>query len=175
MKQCRVCNQTYTDDQLNFCLNDGELLTQVYGEPQQRPYKDDSPPTLVMNESRVTNPAAWQAPAAPPAVWQGQQQNLGQQPFGQFAMSSPSQTLAGVSLGLGIASVTIGWCCYIGLLLSPAAIITGFIALSQIKNDPRSFSGRGLAIGGLVTGLVYIAILVLVIVLYGAAIFLGNL
>ena len=176
MKQCSLCNQTYTDDQLNFCLNDGELLRQVVGEPQQRPYKDDSPPTLIMNDPRTTNPASWQSPSAPPAVWQGQQPYSPQPAFGQFAMmATPNQTLAIVSLSLGIASMTIGWCCYLGVLLSPAALITGFIALSQIKKDPRSYGGRGLAIGGLATGAAYLALLVLIIVIYGAAIFLGSL
>ena len=88
---------------------------------------------------------------------------------------TPNQTLAIVSLCLGIASVTIGWCCYIGVLLSPAAMITGFIALGQIKKDPQRNAGRGLAIGGIVTGLVYLGIMLLLIIIYGAAIFLGSL
>lgn len=168
MKQCPRCNKTYTDENLNFCLDDGELLLQM--APQPGAFLDDPPPTMIMNEARVTNPVSWQQPSAPPpAVYQGQQMNQYQMPM------SPNQTLAIVSLCLGIASVTIGWCCYIGVLLSPAALITGFIALSQIKKDPKANGGRGLAIGGIVTGLVYIAIVVLVIILYGAAIFLSLL
>lgn len=166
MKQCLKCNQTYSDDSLNFCLNDGEMLIQTAGG--QRPF-DDSPPTVMMNDPRATNPASWQTPAAPPAPWQPQQ-------VMQYPMAgSPNQTLAVVSLCLGIASLTVGWCCYVGVLLSPAALITGFIALGQIKKDPGRNAGRGIAIGGIVTGLVYLAILVLLIVLYGAAIFLGSL
>jgi len=166
MKRCLRCNQTYNDDQLNFCLNDGEVLVQEMGA--SRPY-DDSPPTVMMNDPRATNPTNWQAPSAPPVAWQGNQ-------VMQYPMNmSPNQTLAIVSLCLGVASITIGWCCYLGVLLSPAAMITGFIALSQIKSDPKRYTGRGLAIGGIVTGIVYFALLVLVIVLYGAAIFLGSL
>lgn len=165
MKQCPRCNQTYTDDQLNFCLNDGEMLVNASGG--SRPF-DDSPPTVMMNDPRATNPTNWQSPAAPPVPWQGQQV------MGYPVTLSPSQSLAVTSLCLGIASVTVGWCCYLGVLLSPAALITGFIAISQIKKDPRSYSGRGLAIGGIVTGLVYFVGLFLIIVLYGAAIFLGS-
>lgn len=166
MKQCLKCHQTYTDETLNFCLNDGEMLVSSYGDA--RPY-DDSPPTVMMNDPRATNPTNWQAPVSPPAVWQNQQ-------VMQYPISlSPNQTLAIVSLCLGIASITVGWCCYIGLLLSPAALITGFIALSQIKKDPQQYTGRGLAIGGIVTGLVYVGALILIVLIYGAAIFLGSL
>ena len=169
MKQCPRCSKTYTDENLNFCLEDGELLLQM--APQPGAYRDDPPPTVIMNEARVTNPVSWQQPTAPPpAVYQGQQM------MGQYPMSmTPNQTLAIVSLCLGVGSVTIGWCCYIGVLLSPAALITGFIALSQIKKDPKTYGGRGLAIGGVVTGLVYIAVVVLIVILYGAAIFLSLL
>ena len=89
---------------------------------------DDPPATVIMKEARVTNPVSGRKPSAPTtAVYQGQQM------MGQYPMSmSPNQTLAIVSLCLGIGSITIGWCCYIGVLLSPAALITGFMALSQI-------------------------------------------
>lgn len=169
MKQCPRCNQIYTDANLNFCLNDGELLTQTYVDPPQGSYIDDLPPTVMMNDARITNPVSWQQPAAPPAVYQGQQ-------VMQYPISmSPNQTLAIVSLCLGIGSITIGWCCSSGLILSPAALITGFIALSQIKKDPMKNGGRGLAIGGIATAAVYLAVLVLFIVIYGAAIILGSL
>ncbi len=168
MKQCPKCNQTYTDANLNFCLNDGELLTSMY-DSSQRSYADDSPPTVMMNDARITNPVNWQQPAQPPAVWQNQQ-------VMQYPMSmTPRQTMAVVSLCLGIGSVTIGWCCSLGLLLSPAALITGFIALSQIKKDPQRNTGRGLAIGGIVTGVVYLAVYLLLMIVYGAALLFGGL
>jgi len=154
MKQCPKCNQTYTDANLNFCLNDGELLTSMY-DSSQRSYADDSPPTVMMNDARITNPVNWQQPVQPPAVWQNPQ-------VMQYPISmSPNQTLAIVSLCLGLGSLTIGWCCYLGVLLSPAALITGFIALSQIKKDPQRNGGRGLAIGGIATGAVFVVGIIL--------------
>ena len=177
MKQCPRCNQTYSDDQLNFCLNDGELLTGFTSEPPPPRFADDPPPTVMMDASRVTNPSSWPAASSPPSAWP--QQPLVQQPqqmFAQYPMSmSPNQTLAVVSLCLGIGSLTIGWCCSLGLLLSPAALITGFIALSQNKKDPQKYGGRGLAIGGIVTGSVFLAAYLVIIVLYGAAILFGGL
>src|SRR5260221_13610537 len=114
MKQCPRCNQTYSDDQLNFCLSDGELLTSFAQAPTR--YADDAPPTVMLGEPRVTNPADWPASpqSGPPAQWQPS--GMPQPQFGQYSMPlSPNQTLAIVSLGLGIGSVTIGWCCYLGV------------------------------------------------------------
>ena len=178
MKTCTVCDQIYNDDNLNFCLSDGGLLKET---------KDDAPPTIQMNQVRTTQPNwADQNPSTP---WQNQpfQQNSPYapiQPNQQYApmmmqnapmvMQSQNQTLATVSMCLGIASVTIGWCCSTGLILSPAALITGFIALSQIKKDPRLNGGRGMAIAGIVTGSVYLGLLILILIIYGAA-FLGSL
>lgn len=171
MKTCPRCGQSYTDENINFCLNDGELLTQPMQAPEPGGYRDDNPPpTIIMNEARVTNPVGWQQPqqGQPPAVYQGQQ--VMQYPYNL----TPSQTLAVVSLCLGIGSITIGWCCYIGILLSPAALITGFIAISQANKDPQKYTGKGLAWGGIITGALYLVGLVLIILIYGLAILSGS-
>ncbi len=125
MKICSACNQTYTDENLNFCLNDGNLLSEL---------KDDAAPTVMLNQARTTQPN-WENIGQPISPWQNQplQQN---QSYAPAMTQVQNQTLAIVSLCLGIASVTVGWCCSLGLLLSPAALITGFIALSQIKKNP---------------------------------------
>jgi hypothetical protein len=47
-------------------------------------------------------------------------------------------------------------------------LITGFIALSQIKKDPAAYGGRGLAIGGLATSGVFLFLYVIFIIIYGA-------
>jgi hypothetical protein len=175
MKQCPRCNKTYTDEALNFCLEDGEMLTILPAEPR---FADD-PPTMVMDQARVTNPVNWPQtsppPAQPPMQWQ--QPQAQPQMFGTAysATRSPDQTLAIVSLCLGIGSLTIGWCCYIGVLLGPAAMITGFIAMQKSKKDPQTYGGRGLAIGGIVTGAIYFALLILFLIIYGVAVIGGGL
>ena len=173
MKQCPRCNQTYSDPSLNFCLTDGELLTEFASEPPPARYIDE-PPTMVMNEARVTAPTNW--PVSPMEQGYGQPMVAPQQQFvQQVAIPGPNQTLAIVSLCLGIGSLTIGFCCSSGLVLSPAALITGFIALSQIKKDPAKYTGRGLAIGGMATGAAFIAIYVVIIIIYGAVLIGGSL
>lgn len=164
---------TYNDDQVNFCLNDGEMLTPM-GQPTR--YADDAPPTVLLDKSRVTNPTDWPSTPPPSPIGQWQSANPPMPQFGQYVLPfSPNQTLAAVSLGLGITSLVIGWCCSSGLMLGPAALVTGFIALSQIKKDPAKYGGRGMAIGGIATGAVFLSIYVLILLIYGLAVIGGGL
>lgn len=172
MKRCPSCGQSYSDENINFCLNDGELLSRQTGSSSyQPPYSqgaaDDSPPTVVLDQARVTNPTGWPASGGPIAAYQQQYQSpiFSQQP----AAASPNQVLGIVSLATGASSFVLGWCCGLGIILGPAAIITGIIAIVQNKNDPTRYGGRGFAIGGIVTGslflLAYILYFVLVVLL----------
>ena len=171
MKKCLKCGREYNEPGLNFCLDDGEPLIAASVTDPFDPRSNEPPPTLYLDPPRVTNPTNWQQP------YQSQSPAQYQQPQMQFAgaPAGPNQTLAVVSLCLGIASVTIGWCCSLGILLSPAALITGFIALSQINKDPSKYKGRGLAMGGIITAADYIVGLIAFMLLYGAAALLGGL
>lgn len=59
MKICPTCRKTYDDDGLNFCLEDGSVLTFA---------PTDAAPTVVMEHPRPTNPTpgSW-TPQNPPA------------------------------------------------------------------------------------------------------------
>lgn len=182
MKKCPKCGQTYTDKDLNFCYNDGELLSYAAEDATrtdyaERPvYDNDPPPTEFLGSTRVTSETNWPNHQAPPTVWQGNQPAPAQVPFSQFPTQvSQNQTLAIVSLGLGIGAMTIGWCCSSGLLLAPASLIIGFISLSQIKKDPSLNGGRGFAIGGIVTSAIFLAVYILFIIIYGLAMIGGSL
>jgi hypothetical protein len=63
MKICPTCRKTYTDANLNFCLEDGSVLTAA---PQQT-----APDTVFMNQPRPTQP---QPQPQPPMHSGGQQQ-----------------------------------------------------------------------------------------------------
>jgi hypothetical protein len=69
--------------------------------------------------------------------------------------------------------MTLGLCCYFGILTGPAAVVLGIIALVQIKNDPMKYSGKGMAIAGIVTGGLYFVVLAVIVLLYGAAFLSG--
>jgi hypothetical protein len=47
MKSCPQCKQSYNDETLNFCLNDGAMLVQTFNQNQQAE-------TVMMNKPRVT-------------------------------------------------------------------------------------------------------------------------
>ncbi len=80
--------------------------------------------------------------------------------------------LAVWSLVLGIAGFFACWVCC-GPLLSVPAVITGHISLSNIKCDPQ-LEGRGLAMAGLITGYVAIALFLLYVFLVGGVAFLDG-
>lgn len=184
MKRCPKCGQSYADANLNFCLNDGELLMlssdagrsgSSGGEPPPTRFADDddSPPTLVMDSPRATDPIGW--PKSSPVGSEGQQivTPPGHYPVQYANFSSPNQVLGILSLVMGGLSITVGWCCYTGVLLGPAAIILGIIAMMQNKSDPERYGGRGLAIAGIILGALYLVGIVLFILLYGLASFLS--
>lgn len=147
MKICPKCNQSYTDENLNFCLNDGEMLNQ----------HDDAPPTIMMDAPRVTNQTSWQQaqyqqPSQPVAQWQTQQPNVQNQAFGLTqAPTSQDQTLPTISLVLGISSLVF-ICCYGGIWLGLPALAVGFFGMKNADSDPARYGGRGLAIAGMITG-----------------------
>jgi hypothetical protein len=174
MKRCPRCNRIYSENDLNFCLDDGELLTRYTDEEPTRSLRDNPPPTVVLDSPRVTNPIDFST-GQPMQPWQGQGSYTPQPQYSPFMLPrSPNQTLAVVSLCLGIGAVTVGWCCYTGLALAPAALITGFIALTQIKNHPNDHSGKGMAIAGLITGGAYFVIMTVVFVIYIIAVIAGG-
>ncbi len=175
MKRCPKCAQTFADQNLNFCLNDGELL--MYEQETSRPFADeppptmfagdDSPPTLMMNSPRATNPVGW-ADASPPAQWQGQQQIVtppGHMPVQYANFVSPNQTLPIIALCLGLASLVFV-CCYGGLWLGIPAAVVGFIGLRNADGDPSRYGGRGLAIAGMIVGLITF-VLSLILLFFG--------
>jgi hypothetical protein len=155
MKQCPVCKKIYEDENLNFCLNDGEMLLMMGQAPAPARYSDDSPPTVLLNEPRVTNPASWnqQQPAAVPAVWQASNMQ-GQQQFANAGyVTKRDQTLPTLAMILGIASIVLV-CCYGGIWLGIPAAVLGFLGIRNADKDGNRYGGRGMAIAGMVLGVI---------------------
>ena len=159
MKQCPLCRQTYTDSAINFCLNDGELLSYLSEDPpptlfSDKPlptqFADDAPPTLLMNKARVTYQTNWQS-SSPQEGWQSPVQ-YNPQGFSRYA-ASQDQTLATISFVLGLASLVMV-CCFGGIWLGLPAAIVGFLGMRNAENDPDRYGGRGLAVAGMVIGIV---------------------
>jgi hypothetical protein len=115
------------------------------------------------------NPTPYGQPS-PQNPYQGQQpthqgQPHGGQPAYQGQSGAPGQrnTLALVSMILGIAG-------FFTSITALGAIVTGHMALSQIKK--RGEEGRGMALTGLILGYVVVALtiigIILLVVLFGA-------
>lgn len=134
-------------------------------------------------------PAPQYAPAAPqqgyPAPQQGypvqqpgypspqQGYPAAQQPYGAVAPMQPvyayspprpNSGLAITSLICGLAGLVLFWL-FAPVIASIVAVITGHMALKQIKANPM-LAGRGLAITGLITGYVGLGLLVIEILLF---------
>lgn len=103
-----------------------------------------------------------QAEVSSPVVPESNMQNP--QNFGQGAPAAggPNQTLAIVSLVVGILSIfCCGW-----FVPGIAAIIMGFMARGKANGDPANYGGAGLALGGIITGAISLVLGVIVVALY---------
>ncbi len=118
----------------------------MYREPQessgQSPFGNAEPFNQPLGQ------AEWTPPPAPVANWQNQ--NLGADtPFHPpTAPAGQDQTLAIVSLVLGILSIP---CCGF-VVFGIAAVITGFLAKKKADENPNQFGGRGMALAGMIIG-----------------------
>ena len=152
MKKCSICNQTYTDESLNFCLSDGGTLMKI---------SDDAPPTVFLNKPRTTNQTNWpnNDPFGAPnfggqvSPWQDQSAAPNPSYMASNPYQTPNQTLSTVSLVLGIAGILL-FCCYGGIPFGIGAMITGYLGFSSANKDPMRYGGKGLAIAGMIMGAV---------------------
>src|ERR1035437_9320186 len=64
-----------------------------------------------------------------------------------------TNSLALMSMLMGILAMTCGMCCCYGMPFNLLGIAFSLVALGQIRDDPQSQEGRGLAIAGLVLSL----------------------
>ena len=169
MKVCPKCDKTYTDDGLNFCLSDGELLMEM--ETQ------DAPPTLIMDSARVTNEGDWGSGFDPGFTQQNQPDTQNQQiyqpgPGNPAMVVAPDKMLPTASLILGISSLVL-FCCYLGLPLGAAAAITGYIGMNNANKDPQKYGGKELAIIGMILGFISLGLTVLLFVFWVLGMALG--
>jgi len=122
----------------------------------QHPAAPQQPGYPAPAAQQPTYPGA--APAAP-----GYPTGAYAQPYGQpYAAPLKSNGLAIASMICGIASVMLCWVYLIlPLALGLAAVIMGHISLKKIKND-AALGGKPLAITGLITGYIGIALAVII-------------
>ncbi|MDF2562320.1 MAG: hypothetical protein K0R99_3766 [Microbacterium sp.] len=138
------------------------------GQPAAAPQPGYAPPPAQHGYAPPSSPPGYAPPAAQPAyaapsVQPGYAPPASPSGYGAYpsagypaAASRPTNPLAVTSLICGIAGVVLIWA-IIPVLASIAAVITGHMALGQIKRQP-GVGGRGLAIAGLILGYAVVAI-----------------
>ena len=151
-----------------------------FGDPKPASFEPSTPVTPQFSEpDPVANEPAFnpfnepqgdqqvaQAEWTPPAVDAGwQNQEVGQNaPFSPPAAAGEGQnkTLAIISLVTGILSLfCCGW-----FIPGIAAVVMGYLAKGKADANPSEYGGRGLAVGGMITGIISIILGVIVVILY---------
>src|SRR6185503_10592342 len=171
MKRCPNCNQTFEEEWLSFCTQDGTTLIDepaASGEPPPTIMAPLPPDVAFPNEPASWNPSArsagspqspWQPPPAAVPAWQ---------PPPLTNAQPPSKSLATAAMVIGIISVTVGWLC-MGPVPGIVAIVLGGIALSQIKKTPDRVVGKQAAWVGVITGSVTVVIYAIFLIIYVVA------
>jgi hypothetical protein len=85
--------------------------------------------------------------------------------MGPAGMMPPSNGLAIAALVSGILAIPGACCCYSSVPLGIAAAVMGGIAMQRAKANPAAYGGRGLALGGLIAGIVGLVFTVVMIAL----------
>jgi hypothetical protein len=169
MKRCPTCNQTFSEGWLSFCTQDGTTLIEDPAPKSDPMATMMAPPPAPL--SSQNQPAGWNTPSSGPGQFQPPQpiQSGWQPPPPPAYYAGPKQGTAVAALICGIFTVTIGWCCYLGVITGPVAIGLGIYSLIQIKNYPDKFTGKPFAITGIVTGALYFLGIAAVILIWGMA------
>ena len=153
MKRCPTCNQTFEEEWLSFCPQDGTTLVEAEGGSRE-------PPPTIMAEPKSASPENQRTLnlpggyTAPPMDAQSRPIASSWQPPPPPSYAEPQNN------GLAIASmvVGIGSLICLGPVLGAVAIILGAVALSQIKKNPDKVGGKPFAVTGVVTGSISVVI-----------------
>lgn len=123
MKVCPRCQKTYTDDNLNFCLEDGSALSQASGSAPL-------PETVMINQPRMTspNPPARSQPGAQ-GGWGSAPSSSPAQPYSMQPAPKSSKTWMWVVGILGLVALVCGG----GLV--------GFFALVASQDTNSRYNG----------------------------------
>lgn len=141
----------------------GEKMPPSYQAPSTPPFEQPDFKVEEVKAERLNTPFAeevshgnqqmaeqsWTPPAPPDQSWQDQ-------PIGQNTPFQPppagvgeDKTMGTVSLVLGILSIFS--CCF---LAGIPAVIIGFMHKNKVDANPNQYGGRGLALGGIITGII---------------------
>lgn len=132
----------------------GSDLGKSFDPPTEKKSPFDPVPSAPME--------AWTPPPAPEPSWQNKEAASASPSFQQVAGGG------GENKGLAIGSLVTGilscLCCF-SVITGPAAVIMGFIAKKKADEEPTTYGGRSLALGGMITGAIGLVIGIALIIL----------
>jgi len=74
--------------------------------------------------------------------------------------------MAVTALVMGIVTMTLGWCCWIGFITGPLGIVFSIVSIGQVKRNPKLMRGKGMAITGLILSGVGLLLTTVLIVIF---------
>jgi hypothetical protein len=77
------------------------------------------------------------------------------------------------SLIFGLISITFGWICG-GPIFALIAVVLGVVALSLIKKNPQQYTGKPIALAGLITGGIALLINLAIIAFWIVMLIIGG-
>jgi hypothetical protein len=87
-------------------------------------------------------------------------------PCGSYGVQTNGMALTGMIMG--ILSLTVGWfCCAFGPVFSILGLVFSSIGLSQINRNPELYTGKGLAIAGIVLSVLRLVLMICFLILFG--------
>ena len=140
-------------------------------QPPVKPTFEEPAPAADRYPTPTPPAEEWTPPPAPVREWEKKE-------IGSNTPFQPPPAAAGESKGLALGSLICGIlsftiCGSMGILLGPVAIVLGFIGKKRADERPAEYGGRGLALAGMITGvlglLVGILALAYVVLVFGSA------
>ena len=127
MKRCPTCNQTFTDPNLSFCIEDGTPLIKT-----ESPAND--PEATIVSPSHPGEGESGPVASLEPETgdWKGP----AYQPPGQFAATSGTQKRGSWPWAVGILALLL--LALTGLGIAAAIFVPGMLRSAQKRNDNRS-------------------------------------
>lgn len=119
-------------------------------------------------------PAPMSYPPEPPQPGYGYVPTYGS-PYGSFygpPHVTPTNGKATASLVTGIASLVLSWCCGFGVV-GVVAVVLGVKARNEIRASGGTQQGDGLALGGIITGVIALVLGLLILALVVIALAAG--
>lgn len=152
------------------------------GQPENQPIPSPSQPPPFAEPEQIYQPPPspfdspfsppqgagaspdWNPPPAPVQQWGDQASG-----FGANTPFQPPGAAVGQKKGLAVAAMICGIlsipCCWLAIILGPLGAIMGFIAKNKVDAEPMEYGGRGMAMAGIITGIIGTCIAILWIVL----------